>query len=182
MCLLREVDRRRIAGPEESHRRDLDPSPRIFRSVVEPRSTSQEALSHPGRLSVLPRVVVEVKLQLCGRNARDVSPGQDFSARQGAALRVQPNVDGIVGVAWRRGPADRTGRFGGRLGRDQREAQSIGGGSLNCQPRNETQRRDARHGRRDVCGGWSTDGHVSELLVRSHARRGYASYHSDATL
>ena len=59
-----EVDRRRILGAEQTNGRDLDPPPVVGWSFMQARPASHQLLAHPGRAGVLPRVVVEMELEL----------------------------------------------------------------------------------------------------------------------
>ena len=91
------VDRRRRSR-DEPDGRDVDGggSARAGRATAVAR---ERRFAHPGGAVVTPRVVIQVERQGRGCAGGDVAPRQDRPSRQGLRAVVEPDVDGVAGVA-----------------------------------------------------------------------------------
>ena len=118
------------------------PSSRTAVTSIQPQSASgpgghtgaaaELAFPHPGRAAVPPGVVVQVESEIGCGDRGDVAPGQHRPSGQGSGARVEPDVDGIVGVSWRASIVGDGIADGGRRARDRRLR--LPGHAGGCQP------------------------------------------------
>ncbi len=94
-----EVDERRRVVAEQPDGGHLGPGPVLRRPPRQlAAAASHQTLTHPRGARVLPRVVIEMELQLRRGACRDVPPRDHLAAGQRAGLGVEANVDRVVRV------------------------------------------------------------------------------------
>ncbi len=109
-----EAFRGRAFAAGDGYRGDLDVRPVAGAKVWIVGAAGERALAHERRARVLPRVPVEVKLQIRRRPAGDVPPRDRFGAGDRAGRRVQARGDGVAGVSRRQRRRHHAGHRRGR--------------------------------------------------------------------